>query len=244
MLFAIGLVASFLGTLAGGAGLLTLPTLLMLGLPIQSAIGINKFCGFVSSLSGIPFVLKHKDMTIRELMLTAFIGLIGGVLGAVITSHLSADTMNVVAFVLLLFAFLITIRKQSISPSSKQLKHKPLADSFTNAFTAVYDGAFGPGSATLIIMYWIKVGKTYMEAIQRSRMLILGSGFGSFLVFERTGHIDWDWALAMGGAYVLGTQLALAVLPRIQQKLAKAFLLTITGVLLVQIGWELLNSNK
>jgi uncharacterized membrane protein YfcA len=240
LLFIIGLAASILGTLAGGAGLLTLPSLLMIGLPIQSAIGINKFSGFVSSLSGIPFVLKHKNMSVRELCMTIFLGLVGGCCGAAITTHLSTRIMNTAAFVLLLFAFFVTISGKGTAASAKPAKErKPVVDSCINSFIALYDGAFGPGSATMIIMFWIKAGKTYIEAVQRSRMLVLGSALGSFLVFERAGYINWFFAVTMGIASVAGTQIGLVILPKIRQTTAKRFLLAITGILIIQIGWKI-----
>ncbi|SEC00839.1 sulfite exporter TauE/SafE family protein [Paenibacillus sp. GP183] len=239
ILFVIGLVASILGTLAGGGGLLTLPSLLMIGLPIQSAIGINKFSGFVSSLSGIPFVLKHKNMSVRELCITIFLGLAGGSCGAAITTHLSTRIMNIVAFVLLLFAFMVTILGKGTAVSVKPVEErKPLVDKFINTFISVYDGAFGPGSATLIMIFWIKAGKAYIEAVQRSRMLVLGSALGSFVVFEWAGYINWFFAITMGIASVVGTQIALVILPKIRQTTAKRFLLVITGILIIQIGWK------
>ena len=50
-LFFTGMVATTLGTLAGGGGLISLPIMLLLGIPIHSAIGANKVSNTVSANS-------------------------------------------------------------------------------------------------------------------------------------------------------------------------------------------------
>lgn len=42
IMFLIGVCATTLGTLAGGGGLISLPAMLLLGVPVHSAIGANK----------------------------------------------------------------------------------------------------------------------------------------------------------------------------------------------------------
>ena len=50
VLFIIGFFGNVIGTLAGGGGLITLPTMLLLGMPVHSAIGANKVANTVSTL--------------------------------------------------------------------------------------------------------------------------------------------------------------------------------------------------
>ena len=42
ILFFIGILATTVGTLAGGGGLISLPAILVLGMPVHSAIAANK----------------------------------------------------------------------------------------------------------------------------------------------------------------------------------------------------------
>jgi len=58
-LVCIGMVAAFIGTLAGGGGLITLPAMMLVGIPIQTSIATNKFSTGISSLSSIFSTLSE-----------------------------------------------------------------------------------------------------------------------------------------------------------------------------------------
>jgi uncharacterized protein len=49
-LFLAAFVAGFIDTLAGGGGLITLPAIMMSGIPLLSALGTNKLQGTVGEV--------------------------------------------------------------------------------------------------------------------------------------------------------------------------------------------------
>jgi uncharacterized membrane protein YfcA len=51
LLFLVGLIAGTVDAVAGGGGLISLPALLNLGLPVPLALGTNKFQSSVGSVS-------------------------------------------------------------------------------------------------------------------------------------------------------------------------------------------------
>ncbi|MCB7069836.1 TSUP family transporter, partial [Caldibacillus sp. 210928-DFI.2.22] len=65
-LFFTGMVATTLGTLAGGGGLISLPIMLLLGIPIHSAIGANKVSNTVSAFSSFLYLFKHGQISLKE----------------------------------------------------------------------------------------------------------------------------------------------------------------------------------
>lgn len=73
-LFFIGLVANVLGTLAGGGGLISLPAMLLMGIPLHSAIGANKVSNTVSSLSSFIVIYKYKEVTVKEALIVIRVG--------------------------------------------------------------------------------------------------------------------------------------------------------------------------
>ena len=82
MLFVAALCAGFLDTLAGGGGLITIPALVLSGVPPLAALGTNKLqaCVGVATSSFLLFRRGKLDwLALRGLMLTAFIGSAAGV---------------------------------------------------------------------------------------------------------------------------------------------------------------------
>ena len=59
-LFSTAIVASFLDTLAGGGGLLTIPALILSGIPPLAVLGTNKFQSSMGSGTATLMMFKNK----------------------------------------------------------------------------------------------------------------------------------------------------------------------------------------
>ena len=161
ILFLVGLIGNIIGTLAGGGGLITLPTMLLLGMPAHSAIGANKVSSMISSFSSIATVLRSKELTKEEVLPIGIICAFGGILGGLSASFISVKTLTLIAIVLMCFSFILSLVGKSnfgdivTLKVSKKLSAVLLAIGF-------YDGLFGPGSGTLFIYAFAKEKLSYM----------------------------------------------------------------------------------
>jgi uncharacterized protein len=240
LLTLIGVLSSFVGTLAGGAGLITLPAMMLVGIPIQTGIATNKFSTGFASLTSISYLLKHKELDVKTIGSTIFISGIGGVIGASVTSNISEKTMNVVALMLLVFALFVSLRtKQWVSSVQSQKKKPGMISKWLAFFIAVYDGGFGPGSSTFSILYYMSQQHTYVKAVQLTRVFIFGSCLGAFIVYYQTGFVEWNYAIAMAIGSAVGSQIGLLALPRIPLKVAKSMLVSIIFLLIGQMIYKL-----
>ena len=61
ILFCVGFVASFIDAIAGGGGLITIPALLMTGMPPAMALGTNKLQAVGGALSASFYFLRKKS---------------------------------------------------------------------------------------------------------------------------------------------------------------------------------------
>lgn len=241
LLSLIGIFASILGTLAGGAGLITLPAMMLFGIPIHTGIATNKFSTAMGSLTSVIYLLRKKEITIKEVSIFLFIAFAGGMSGAYATTHVSEQTMNWIALILIFFAFFVTIKNKSLT-SNVNTTEKPKSWFARTLpfYIGVYDGGFGPGATTFAIIHFIKGNQTYLKAVQYSRALILGSGFGAFLLFVQTSYFNWSYAIAMAIGSIIGSQIGLFILPHVPMKAARILLTSILVLLMAQISYQLL----
>lgn len=100
----IGIVAAFIGTLAGGGGLITLPTMLLVGIPIQTSIATNKFSSGIAALSSVFYLIYHKELHLSSILKYIAIAIAGGICGTLLTTSMSEKTLNVIAGALLIIA--------------------------------------------------------------------------------------------------------------------------------------------
>lgn len=164
----------------------------------------------------------------------------GGISGTLITSHITEQTMNIIALILLIFALLITLKnKQWVSSAEGKSKDIRIVHNVMPFFIAAYDGGFGPGSSTFGILHYMNQKNSYIKAVQLTRVLIFGSCSGAFIVFYQTGFVQWNYAIAMAIGSAIGSQIGLIALPRIPLKVAKSLLVTIIFLLIAQVVFKI-----
>ena len=65
-LFFAALAAGFIDTLAGGGGLITIPALIISGVPPLFALGTNKIQGSIGTATSSYLLIKNKKITFNE----------------------------------------------------------------------------------------------------------------------------------------------------------------------------------
>jgi uncharacterized protein len=234
VLLAIGIVASFVGTLAGGGGLITIPGMMLAGIPIQTSIATNKFSSGLAALSSVFSLARNKHIGIKTIFRSFLVACLGGICGAIFTSQINDRFMNIIAFILLSFSLVITLNNQKWVKNLGGNHDVPLKG-FIPFLIAVYDGGFGPGSSIMGILLYLKKRGDYVKAVQLTRVLIFGSCTGAFLIYYQTGFIHWNYAIPMALGSIIGSQIGLELLPKIPIRVAQTLMITINCLLIVQI---------
>ncbi|MCZ8537569.1 sulfite exporter TauE/SafE family protein [Paenisporosarcina quisquiliarum] len=233
-LFLIGLIANVLGILAGGGGLISLPAMLLMGIPVHSAIGANKVSNTVSSLSSFIVIYKYKEVTVREALIIVPLCLGGGIAGGLIASFLTESTLTIIAIVLLSFALLT-----SFMGSSDFEGNRPLVvnkKSGVGLFgIGLYDGVFGPGSGTLMMYILSHLGISYIRAVGLARIAIFSSCFGASITYIATGKIMWAVTIALLIGSVSGAQIGVHLARKLKKEYVKPLLRIVTIALIIQI---------
>lgn len=239
ILFIVGLVGNILGTLAGGGGLITLPTMLLLGMPTHSAIGANKVSSMISTFSNIVVVLRSKELTKQELIPIVTIGAFGGMLGGLTASFISVKTLTFIAIVLMCFAFLLSLfGKSNFGEQVKLTLSKKLATLLVGI--GFYDGLFGPGSGTLFIYTFANEKLTYMKSVLLGRVGVFSTCAGAAIVYISSGYIIWHETLFLTLGSIIGAQIGLRLARHVSNKTAQILLRLITVVLIIQLTLEFL----
>ena len=240
ILFIVGLIGNILGTLVGGSGLITLPTMLLLGMPAHSAIGANKVSSMISTFSNIVVVLRSKELTKQELIPIVATGAFGGMLGGLTASFISVKILTFIAIVLMCFAFLLSLfGKSNFGEQIKLTLSKKLATLLIGI--GFYDGVFGPGSGTLFIYAFANEKLTYMKSVLLGRVGVFSTCAGAAIVYISSGYIIWHETLFLTLGSIIGAQIGLRLARRVSNKAAQIILRFITVVLIVELTIEFLS---
>lgn len=233
-LFFIGAIATTIGTLAGGGGLISLPAMLLLGVPIHSAIGANKVSNTVSSFSSFLFLLKHKQISFRESFWIIPVSLVGGISGGFIATMLSEDHLYILAIILLSFAFITSFIGKGDFDGQEKLKFSKVSVPGLYGI-GIYDGLFGPGQGTLMLYLLGHLKVAYIKAVGYVRLATFSSCFGAAITYIAAGKIIWPVTLMLMLGSITGAQTGVRIAEKLKPKFVKPILRVVTVALIVQI---------
>lgn len=237
ILFVIGVIATTIGTLAGGGGLINLPAMLVLGIPVHSAIAANKVSNTFSSFSSYFHLFREKKITFRESFWVVPVSLIGGVSGGFIASKISSENMYVVAICLLIFAFIASILGKGNFSGDERLKvsGKSVAGLYG---IGIYDGLFGPGQGTLMFYLMGHLNIAYIRAVGYVRLATFSSCFGAAITYISTGNVIWPVTIALMLGSLTGAQIGVRMASKLKPSHVKPILRVMTVALIVQFFLE------
>jgi uncharacterized protein len=207
LLFGFGFLASFIDSVVGGGGLISIPALLLTGLPLPVVLGTNKLASSMSSLtSSIAFVRSGKINFNLVKYLIPF-SLIGAVLGSYTVRHVPASFLKPLVIFLLIVVTVYTFFKKDWGKTStfKGITKKTRFFSILIAFViGFYDGFFGAGTGSFLIFSFLFLGFDFVTAAGNAKALNFSSNVASLITFIFLGSVSYIHGLVMGIAMIAG----------------------------------------
>ncbi|WP_062383980.1 TSUP family transporter [Demequina iriomotensis] len=236
ILAVVALVAGFLDTLAGGGGLLTLPALLLAGVPPLQALGTNKLQGSFGTGMATWQVIRRRRVRwddARWPMLWAFLG---SAAGSVAIQFASPEPLRVVIPVVLavIAAYFAFVPKAHEPPAHERLSAAPYEATVVPAIGA-YDGAFGPGTGSLFALAGVTLRAYELpRSTAVAKTLNFATNVASLLVFACAGQLVWTVGAAMIGGQLLGAYAASHVLFRVKPVVLRVLIVVMSVAMLVR----------
>jgi uncharacterized protein len=212
-LTAVGLVAGFVDSIAGGGGLLALPSLLLAGLDPVSALATNKLQGSFGTASATHTFWKKGLLKPADHKAEIACVFAGAALGVLTVNYVPTKLLqNTMPVLLVLVAFYFAF---SPKPSVDRSIPKLGLGFFSFCIAPVigfYDGIFGPGTGSFFMMVLVAVfGLGLIEATGRTKLLNFTSNIAALAMFIISGKIIWVIGLTMGAAQLVGAQIGARV---------------------------------
>lgn len=238
--FAAGLVDA----IAGGGGIITLPALLACGLDPHVALATNKGQAVFGSGSSVAWFARGGQVDRSRAAMSFLLAGLGSVAGARLVQFVQPAVLRPVVLVLLLLAAAVAfVRKAGQRPGVAGAQAHPYATAaLVAACIGCYDGFFGPGTGTfLILAYAWLFGDPLVRASGNAKVANFGSNLGAFLLFAFAGLIRWDLALPMAVAQVAGAWIGTRLTLKRGGGLVRAAAVAVSLLLALRVAWQLVS---
>ncbi|HEX73008.1 MAG TPA: hypothetical protein ENN65_06805 [Candidatus Hydrogenedentes bacterium] len=195
-------------SMAGGGGLISLPSLIAAGVPPHAALATNK----VQSAIGTTFsTLRYirSGYVILKLGVIGFIAsFAGSYTGAWTVLQVPGDSLEAIIPALIVIVAAITFLRKDFGMKDRQesldTRHYFAAAGFA-FLLGFYDGFFGPGTGSFLAFGFVLFFRFgFLRATAHAKLLNLASNYAAILAFVIGGEVYWTIALPMGLANITG----------------------------------------
>jgi len=212
LILAVGLIAGTINAVAGGGSLLTMPTLIFLGLPPQVAnatVRLSVLLGGISSTSG------YISKGISPLPHGIWLGIsatIGAVLGTQLAMAIDPGDFKKILAGVMLVVVAITLFQPTRSQAEQLLrigtKHRIIA-TITFFFIGIYGGFIQAGIGFIILA---ALGGIHRFGLVQSNVIktfvVVIYTIAAVFIFAREGLVYWTYGLILAAGDVTGSWLS------------------------------------
>ncbi|WP_336487937.1 TSUP family transporter [Methylobacterium nigriterrae] len=236
-LFAVALAAGCVDAIAGGGGLITMPSLILAGLDPVSAIATNKLQGSAGSCSATVAFARRGLIRWPEAWPIALSAGAASILGALCVSLLPRAVLDAGVPILLvaIALYFATAKRMSSEDATARMSRGAFAVSVAPA-VGFYDGVFGPGAGAFYMVGFVTLlGLGVVRATAHTKLANAASNVGSLALFAASGHVVWPIGIAMAAGAFLGAQIGSLLAMRLGARLIRPLLVTIACAMALRL---------
>ncbi len=238
VLVVVAIAAGLVDAIGGGGGLLTLPVLLAVGLPPQLALGTNKGQSVAGSTAALVRYARAGLVSLPRARLTIPLGFVGALLGAALVLRLQAAVLRPLVLGLLLASavFLVAVRPREVSAEAP---HGRLFAMLLALGAGAYDGFFGPGTGTLLVVGFAGLlALPLRQASAEAKAVNAASNLAALLLFASRGTVVWTLALPMAAGQLIGGWAGAHLAIQGGDRLVRLVLLAVVSGLVVKLAGD------
>ncbi len=193
-------LAGLLDSIAGGGGLISLPAYWSMGISPHMALGTNKFSSSWGTLFSTGRYLRAGMIDIPVAACSAVAALLGSWLGARVALLASSAFLNYLLIFLIPAITVLTLIKKDIGQedrsASLKMGLKYVLAAIAGISIGFYDGFFGPGTGTLlIIIFTVLLKYDFVKANANTKVVNLASNIAAVITFGLAGKIYYPIAI-------------------------------------------------
>lgn len=208
-------LAALVDAIGGGGGLISLPAYTLAGLPYGLASGCNKFSACFASMAATLRFYKNKRILWMPALFAIAGTLPGAWFGTWLSNRMGNEFMHVFMIVAIPVVALLVALKKDVRTEPKPVTPRRRALCLlTGALMGFYDGFFGPGTGTfLILLFSSLIGMDMVTASATAKPVNLASNLTSLITRICAGQVVYALAVpamcfSVAGAWI-GSKLAL-----------------------------------
>ncbi|MDP1609641.1 MAG: TSUP family transporter [Sulfuritalea sp.] len=244
MLLAAALFAGFVDAVAGGGGLIQVPTLLV-ALPAESpatVFGTNKLASIFGTGNAALRYARRIALPWSIALPAAAAAFVFSFAGAMAVTWLPKDVVRPMVLGLLVLVLVYTVIKPGFGVVSGA-RLAPVLERrwalWAGAALGFYDGFFGPGAGSFMIFAFVRIFRLdFLHASSAAKVVNFATNAAALAYFAPTGHVLWVIGLAMAVFNIAGALLGARLALRHGSGFVRGVFVVVAAVLIARLGYD------
>lgn len=244
LLLTAALFAGFVDAVAGGGGLIQVPTLLM-ALPAESpatVFGTNKLSSIFGTANAALRYARRIVLPWGLALPAAAAAFLFSFAGAMAIAWLPREVVRPLVLGLMVLVLVYTVIRPDFGVTLGQRLAPRLERRWAVVVGAVlgfYDGFFGPGAGSFMIFAFVRLFRLdFLHASSAAKVVNLSTNAAALLYFVPSGHVLWKIGLAMAAFNILGALLGARLALRHGSGFVRWVFVAAASILVVRLGYD------
>ncbi|MDO8310347.1 MAG: TSUP family transporter [Sideroxyarcus sp.] len=246
LLLAAALFAGFVDAVAGGGGLIQVPTLLV-ALPGESpatVFGTNKLASIFGTGNAALRYARRIALPWGIALPAALAAFVFSFAGAAAVAWLPKEVVRPLVLGLLVLVMVYTAARPDFGVTSGQRltpgPERRLA-LLAGAVLGFYDGFFGPGAGSFMIFAFVRIFRLdFLHASSAAKVVNFSTNAAALAYFVPSGHVLWITGLAMAVFNIAGALLGARLALRHGSGFVRGVFIAVASVLIARLGYDTL----
>ncbi len=241
-------LAGFVDAVAGGGGMISLPSYTFAGIPIHLAAGTNKFAMSLGTGSAMVTFMKSGKVHMKTGLVAALGALIGSPLGAKLQLAMPENVVNMMMLIVLPCVAIYTAMHRNIGMEENSFTEPEVFDAVFGVKTfligfiiGAYDGLIGPGTGTFLILGFSTIlGFDLLISSGCAKIVNFTSNIAALAVYIIEGKVLYAVGIPAALCAIGGNRLGAHVAVRGGAKIVRYLVFIVLGMMIVKFIAEFL----
>lgn len=240
-------LAGLIDAVAGGGGLLSVPAYLAAGLPPQLALGTNKLSSSAGTALATMRYLKRGFVDLRTAAIASSFATFSSYWGARCALFVDPAYIRYALLIVIPLVTLLTFRskERGLVDRSHTLTGwtRPLWIVFASLAIGFYDGIFGPGTGSFLILFFIWILRyDLVRANGNTKLVNLATNLSALASFIWSGQVSFQLGIPAAIASITGNFVGSQLVVLRGHRLIRPVFLATLALLLGKIVFDVLRA--
>ena len=242
LLIIVGFTAGWVDSIAGGGGLLSLPTLLLIGVPTHVALGTNKLQSICGTTAATIQYGRNQCLDLRFLVKGIPLALFGSIVGTLSVLKVNPTILRGILIPVFLGIGIYLVIKGDSNALDQPEKRTPRRKSIMYLLIIVlafYDGFFGPGTGVFFFVTMTGImGYHSLTATGNTKLLNWSTNAAALSIFALNDQLDLKLGLLMGAANATGGWVGSSMAVKRGQAFIRIIVVIVVVALSIKLAWD------